>query len=247
MNAHHQRTGIITPIAEDRRATMTITTSSLIRWSGLAAMMAGIIFAGIQPIHPPDVLESVTTTAWAVITPLKTLMCLLFLLGFAGMFARQMHRVGWLGLIGSLMFGLMWALQMALVFAEAFILPLLASSAPQFVNGFLGLANGNPTGMNLGALPVLGTLIGILYLLGGLLFGIATFRAGVLPRWTGAVMAVTAVLTPMAALLPHAIQRYVGIPMGIVVACMGYALWSERPASALVVRAYKHDERTNHR
>lgn len=35
--------------------------SSLIRWAGLAAIGARIIFAGIQPIHPPDVLSSVTT------------------------------------------------------------------------------------------------------------------------------------------------------------------------------------------
>src|SRR3954454_6182859 len=59
------------------------TTSNLIRWTGLAAIVAGIIFAGIQPIHPPDVLSSVNTTAWAIITPLKTIMCLLFLLGIA--------------------------------------------------------------------------------------------------------------------------------------------------------------------
>ncbi len=39
-----------------------MNTQNLIRWAGLAAMAAGIIFAGIQPIHPLDVLASVTTT-----------------------------------------------------------------------------------------------------------------------------------------------------------------------------------------
>ena len=47
---------------------MKITSSNLIRFAGLALVPAGIVFAGIQPIHPPDVVESVTTTAWAVIT-----------------------------------------------------------------------------------------------------------------------------------------------------------------------------------
>ena len=42
--------------------TMQPTATNLIRWAGLSAMVAGIIFAGIQPIHPPDVLSSVTTT-----------------------------------------------------------------------------------------------------------------------------------------------------------------------------------------
>ncbi len=73
---------------------MKITASSLIRWAGLSAMAAGIIFAGIQPIHPPDVLSSVTTGAWAIITTLKTVMCLLFLFGIAGLYARQVERPG---------------------------------------------------------------------------------------------------------------------------------------------------------
>lgn len=51
---------------------MKPTSVALIRWSGLAAMAAGIIFAGIQPIHPADVLSSVSTDAWAIIQPLKT-------------------------------------------------------------------------------------------------------------------------------------------------------------------------------
>ena len=69
-------------------------------------------------------------------------------------------------------------------------------------------------------------------MLGGLLFGIATFRAGILPRWPAGLLAVAAALTPLAALLPHAIQRLVGIPVGLALAWLGYALWSERRAHA---------------
>ena len=43
------------------------------------------------------------------------------------------------------------------------------------------------------------------------------------------LLAVAAVLTPAAALLPHAIQRLAAIPVGIALAWLGYALWSERP------------------
>src|SRR5712692_3061676 len=117
---------------------MKLTASSLIRWSGLSAVVAGIIFAGIQPIHPPDVVASVTTSAWAIITSLKTAMCLLFLLGITGLYARQVNKAGWLGLAGFLLLSLSWALQTAFVFAEAFILPLLATTAPQFVDSVLG-------------------------------------------------------------------------------------------------------------
>ena len=50
---------------------MKTTPSNLIRWAGLAAVVAGILFVGMQPIHPPDVLASVTTGAWALVTPLR--------------------------------------------------------------------------------------------------------------------------------------------------------------------------------
>src|SRR4029450_3883117 len=140
MNANRQTTMLQ---ANNKERTMKITASNLIRWAGLAAMAAGIIFAGIQPIHPADELASVTTGAWAIITSVKTAMCLLFLLGIMGIYARQVNKAGWLGLAGFLLLSLSWALQTAFVFAEAFILPLLATAAPQFVDGVLGtLARG---------------------------------------------------------------------------------------------------------
>ena len=223
MNTIHQPA-----IKLDNGRNMTITASSLIRWAGLSAVVAGIIYAGIQPIHPPDVLASVNTTAWGIITPVKTVMALLFLLGITGLYARQVKETAWLGLAGFLLFGLSWALNLAFIFAEAFIMPPLASAAPKFVEGFFGIVNGHPTLMNLGLLPAIYALVGVLYLLGGLLFGIATFRAGILPRWAGGLLAGTALLTPLAAMLPHAIQRFAAVPVGIALAGLGYALWSER-------------------
>jgi hypothetical protein len=204
--------------------------AQLIRWSGLAAVLGGLIFAGIQPIHPPDELASVSTTAWAILEPLKTVMCLLFLLGIGGLYARQANKAGWLGLAGFLVLTISWWCQTAFVFAEAFILPPLANYAPHFVDGLLrNIAAGETTDVNLGALPTIYSLgVGLTYMLGGLLFGIATFRAGVLPRWAGGLLAVTAALTPLAALLPHHIQRLAGIPMGLALACLGYALLTER-------------------
>jgi hypothetical protein len=68
-------------------------------------------------------------------------------------------------------------------------------------------------------------------MLGGLLFGIATFRAGILPRWAAGMLAVVSALTPAAALLPHELQRLAGMPVGLALAWLGYALWSERRAA----------------
>ena len=215
-----------------KESKMRITAPKLIRWAGLSAMVAGIIFAVIQPIHPADVVSSVTTDAWAIITPLKTVMCLLLLVGIAGIYARQVKEAGWLGLAGFLLFGLGWAIITAFVFVETVIMPPLASVAPKFVDGFLGVAASRASEVDLGAIPALFVLSGILYMLGGLVFGIATFRAGILPRWAAGLLAATAALTPLAALLPHAIQRLAAIPMGLALASLGYALWSERREQA---------------
>jgi hypothetical protein len=222
-----------------KESNMKITTSKLIRWAGVAAILAGLIFAAYQPIQPPEVLSSVTTSAWAIITPLKTAMCLLFLLGWTGLYARQVKKAGWLGLAGYLLLSLSWALQFAFVFATAFILPLLATTAPRFVDSLLRSASGaSVSGVNLGALPALYTLVGISYILGGILFGIATFRAGILSRWAAGLLAVASalplafVLHSVAVLIPPNIQHLAAMPLGIAVAWLGYSLLSERREQA---------------
>lgn len=225
---------------------MRINSAALIRWSGLAAMVAGIYYAGIQPIHPPDALASVNTAAWAIITPLKVAMCFLFLLGLAGLYVKQVEKVGWLGLVGWLLFSVSWALNLAFIFAEAFIMPLLATTTPTFVEGFFGIVNGHPVDVNLGALPALYSLTGILYLLGGLLFGIGTFRAGILPRWPAGLLAITAALTPAAAFLPHYLQRFAAIPMGLALAWLGCALLSERREHVAAPVAVEGNPRLRH-
>jgi hypothetical protein len=207
---------------------MTFTAHDLLQWTGLAALAAGVIFAGIQPIHPADVLGSVTTGTWVIIISFKLLMCFLFLIGIAGIYVRQVEESGWLGLVGVLLLIVSWSLQSGFVFTELLVLPPLATAAPQFIDSFLGLANGMPGEMDIGALAPAYAVVGLTYMLGGLVFGVATFRAKVLPQWPAVLMAITAILTPLAAMLPHDIQRYVAVPMGIAFAWLGYALWSER-------------------
>jgi len=210
-----------------------MNTKNLIRWAGLAAMGAGLLFIAIQTIHPPDVLSSVTTGRWAIVHYLGVAMSLLGLLGIAGLYARQAEEAGWLGLAGYLLFSLFWALTMAFQFAEAFISPLLATEAPKFVEGLLGIAGGAPSEVNLGALPAVYTLTGFGgYMLGGLLFGIATLRAGILPRWAGGLLAIAAVSVLAGALLPHPLNRILAVPMGLALVWLGYALWSERREQA---------------
>ena len=221
------------PAPSQEDSEMSITSSKLIRWAGLSAVLAGILFVVIQPIHPPDVLSSVTTGQWAVITSLKMAMALFGLFGVMGIYARQAEKVGWLGLAGYLLFSLFLALTTAFAFAEAFILPLLATDAPKFVEGFLGLASGSASDVDLGAIPTIYAIAGAGYILGGLLFGVAIFRAGILPRWPAGILAAAGPASVLAvSLLPHAVERFAAAPGGLALAWLGYALWAERHQSA---------------
>jgi hypothetical protein len=214
---------------------MTITASKLIRWAGLAAMGAGILYIAIQAIHPLDVFSSVTTAQWKITHYLSIVMDLLAMLGIAGLYAHQVEKSGWLGLAGYLLFSFFWALSVALHFIEAFISPVLANVAPKFVEGLLGMVTGHAGEINLGALPtVYGLLIGgVGYVLGGLLFGIATFRANVLPRWAGGLLAIGTLLPVLlSSVVHHPYDRIFAVPVGLALAWLGYALWSKRGEQA---------------
>jgi hypothetical protein len=178
-------------------------------------------------------VASVTTTRWKAVHVIACAMCFFGLLGLAGLYVRQAVKSGWLGLAGFVMLSLWMVLIMGFSFVEAFILPHPAIVSPAFVAGWLGMFNGDASTVSLGVLPTLWTLSAPLYILGGLLFGIATYRAGVLPRAAGILLAVGTVLAPVAGLLPLGTQPKVAIPVGLALAWMGYALWSERPTPVL--------------
>ena len=214
-----------------KESKMKITSSKVIRWAGLAAMGSGILYIGIQAIHPLDVFSSVTTAQWAITHYLSIVMDMLGMLGMAGLYARQVEKSGWLGLAGYLVFSLFWAFSVALHFIEAFISPVVATVAPKFVEGLLGMVTGNAGEINLGALPtVYGLLIGVVgYVLGGLLFGIATFRANVLPRWAGGLLAIGTLLPVLlSSVVQHPDDRLFAVPVGLALGWLGYALWSKR-------------------
>ncbi|HEX8681384.1 MAG TPA: hypothetical protein VF707_03660 [Ardenticatenaceae bacterium] len=226
MNTNRQTTVVK---GSNQESKMKLTTPNLIRWAGLSAMVAGIIFAGIQLIHPPDVLASVHTSAFLTITSFKTVMCLFGLFGIAGLYARHVEKTGWLGLAGYLLLTIFYAVQMCFAFMEPLVLPLLTTVAPTFVESTLGLSSGAGGPMNLGAFATIYSLLPVLYLLGLLLFGIALFRARILPRWAAGLLAFSGPLAfIMVALLPHQLERLAAVPMGFALAWLGYALWSER-------------------
>lgn len=218
-------------VQNNRRA--AITASNLIRFAGIAAMLAGILFLVVQTIHPADSLSSVNTGRWATVHCLGIVMCFLGMLGITGIYARQAEKAGWLGLAGYLLISIFYALTMAFQFIEAFVSPPLAAESPIFVEGLLGIPSGNVGDINVGHLETIYSATGGTYLLGGLLFGIATFRAGILSRGAAVLLAVGTLLPlPLSSLIHHPYDRMLAVPVGLGLAWLGYSVWSKRREKA---------------
>ena len=213
-----------------KKNTVPITNANLIRWAGMSALVAGVCYVIVGVFHPLNVPDSVITIRWIIVHVIAMAMSIFGLFGMAGLYARQSEKSGWLGLAGYLLFSLWLALILGFTFVEVFVLPILATAAPAFVAGWLGMFTGTASALDLGALPIVWTLTGPIYILGGLLFGIATFRAAILPRWAGILLAVGTVIGPVAILFPPEYQPKVAVPVGLALAWLGYALWSERRA-----------------
>ncbi len=206
-----------------------MTASAVMRLAGVSAVLAGLCFIVIGMFHPLNVPEAVTTATWVNVHIFAFALGFFGLFGMAGLYVRQAEKSGWLGLAGFLLFTVWMALVSGFSFVEAFILPRLATEYPAFVEGFLGVFSGAPSQIDFGILPTLSKIADIMYLLGPLLFGLATFRAGVLPRWAGALFVVGATLAPVGALLvspEH--QPLVMVPNGLAMAWLGLTLVFER-------------------
>ena len=212
---------------------MKPTSSNLIRWAGLSAVAAGVLFVVVQLIHPIDVLESVTTPGWTTVHYVSFSMCIFGLFGLTGLYARQTDKAGWLGFAGYLLFSIFYVITAAFQFVEALISPVLAIESPRFVEGLMGIVTGHASEISLGALPTVYAVAGGMYMLGSLLLGIATFRARILPRWAAVLLALSGPLAAaMTNLLSHPLDRLAAVPMGLALAGLGYALWAERRTPA---------------
>jgi hypothetical protein len=212
---------------------MTITPTTLTRAAGVAAAAAGLIFIGVQINHPPMEVASVATTEWAVRGTAKVLMAALALAGITGMYLHQVRRSGVLGLIGYLVFAAGYIAIGSVAFVSAYALPSVAGTAPGWVQDVLNAAEGKAVTGDIGLMGTAIHVEGYLYLAGGLLFGIALFRARVLARWAAALLAAGTVASLTIPFLPQAFVRPLAFPTGIALVGLGYSLWrTARTAAA---------------
>jgi hypothetical protein len=208
---------------------MTITTTTLTRATGVAAVVGGLLYIGVQIRHPNLDIALMTTTEWKVRQTMKVLFAALSLAGITGMYLRQVTRSGVLGLIGYLVLATGFLLMLSTEVIGVVVVPTIAGTSPDYVSDVLAVAvpGGHATG-DLGLMVPLTQIAGFGYLAGGLLFGIALFRANILARWASALLAVGAVATLAIPLVPKVNFRLFAIPTGVALIGLGYSLWRDQ-------------------
>ena len=221
---------------------MRITPTTLTRAAAVALAIAGVIFIVIQPLHPHEDAASITTSTWFIVHILSLTMAVFGLAGITAVYLTQITRSGILGLLGYLVFALFFITQAAVNFTEAFILPLTAAASPKLTEDVASLfVTGYVLQTDVGPLAIVGSIGAVLYLGGGVVFGVAVIVGNVLPRWTGVLLIVAALASLSAAVLPHELARYAAVPMGIALIALGLTLLAQQRRPAIVSTESRRD------
>ncbi len=204
---------------------MKSNIQNLKKFSASLLMLGGFLYIFIQTIHPLDELASVGTQRWFLVAVLTSLMSLSNFIGLVGAYLSQKEKAGVLSFIGMFLFGIFWLISMTFSFNEAFIWPLLKATNPDFVSGMTGLFGTSTSTVDLGIFPALAAISGILYILGGALYGFASFKNKILSRYASLLLTIAAFVTVLASVVPHPFDRVLAVPMGVALFWLGISVW----------------------
>jgi len=206
---------------------MNITTTKITAVAGLCAAVAGAIYVGVQVGHPPADVANVVTPEMAVRETAKAVMAVLALAGFAGMLLHNRHRFGVVGVVGYVLVSVGYLAMFANQVIVACVLPTVAETDPGYVQAYLDAAVGGSPSRDIGGMSVLFAITGVGYALGGLLFGIALFRAGILSRWASLLLAAGTTSALALSMLPESFNRPFAVPVGVALIGLGTSLWQD--------------------
>ena len=207
---------------------MSTTTNRITATAGLCAAAAGAIFIGVQVNHPPADVAHLVTTEMTIRMTAKVLFCALALAGLAGMFLRHRHQFGRLGRAGYALVSVGFVAMLVQECMIGYYLPTIAHSKPVYVQHVLNGAMAHGASNGIGAWQGLFLIAGMGYSLGGLLFRIALFRAGVLSRWASVLLAYGTISALSLAALPLSFSRPFAVPTGIALIGLGVSLWRDQ-------------------
>jgi hypothetical protein len=209
----------------------SITIAQLIRWSGLANILAGILYALETLLHPArDITnlaaitqQSVLGVSWYVSHTLGIAAGLLALLGLIGLYVRQFDKLGGLGLAGFVTTLIGTAMLAGTLVPDAYVFPVLGS-------GSATAALLNVPGP-FGAFWMFVAASGLMFVLGTAIFSFASVRARVLSPWGFLLISVGTPLVGFGPLLANILGLIGAVMMGLGYIWLGYTLWKNPVAN----------------
>ena len=203
-----------------------MSRTSLFRWSGLANVVAGALTAVFWFIHPGlDDPGNALLGRWMYANTGFITLIVLLMWGLTGLYLYQVERSGGLGFAGYVLAFVGLALFVGLGAFDAYVVPVLTADATSLL--------GETGALMRGALGKYAMTTGLTFALGYVLFGIATFRSGVFPRWAAACLALSAPILGMSPLMPATVRLIGCIVYGVANIALGWTLWSvPRPVPA---------------
>jgi hypothetical protein len=183
--------------------------------SGLALVVSLLMEWLVVPYERLGHIEAYFTTAYHVSSWLRLLSIVLLLWALIGVYGPQSRAAGTFGLWAFVVVFLGTALIAANTWAEVFVYPTLAQVAPNAWSGSV---------MEVSSYLALGlTLSFPLFGIGMILFGVATFRAGVYPRWAAVLLIISIPVTMFLDPTAGTFQESIGqILWGFAVAALGF-------------------------
>ncbi len=150
---------------------------------GGAAMVISFLLEWlVVPYERLGVAAADLTASYLTASSLRLLSTVLFLWALLALYNRQSIAAGAFGLWGFIVAFFGTALLVGNVWAEVFVYPTLARVAATVFTGQSAEASSLIIGKNLSA---------YLFAIGIVLFGLATLKAGVYPRWASALLVVS--------------------------------------------------------
>jgi hypothetical protein len=195
-----------------------IPTPSLIRWGGLATIAAALLailsfILYLIVVGGDRISESATSAAFFLPSGAQLLAMALLVVGLVALFARQAEAFGVLGLTGFFLALIGTTLAAGALWSRVFVVPRVAEVAPDVADRGRGSV-------------LAGYLLSfLLFGVGWLVFGAATLRTRLFPRWAVILLIVGAVIS----ILPLPSRALV---VEVAAACLVFALLTGGSASA---------------
>src|SRR5215207_2551259 len=194
--------------------------------SGLALIVSMLLAWLVVPYERLGLTDAYLTTSYSVSSGLRLLGLVLLAWALIGIYGPQSRAAGTFGLWTFVFVFLGTALAVGNTWAEVFVYPTLAQIAPDMLSG-AGFGTEAAAYMARGL-----TLSYPLFYLGLILFGAATFWAGVYPRWIAVLLIVSIPVTMFLDPTAGTFQESIGPALwGFAVAAYGFYALRRAPST----------------